>query len=63
MALLKKQEALCLELGSRIGFAHCYWYWGLLAHKQRDRKAEREKLTAALSISPIICAAFALRLL
>src|SRR5271157_199763 len=30
MALLKKQEVLCLELGNRSGLAYCYWYWGLL---------------------------------
>jgi len=46
--LLKKQEALCLELGNRIALA--YWNWGLLARKQRDRKAEREKLAAALYV-------------
>ena len=46
MALLKikKQEALCLELGNLSGLAHCYWNWGLLAREQRDR---REKLTQA----------------
>ena len=26
MALLKKQEVLCLELGNRSGLAYCYWY-------------------------------------
>ena len=46
--LLKKQEALCLELGDRRGLAYCYWNWGLLAREQRDRKTEREKLAAAL---------------
>jgi tetratricopeptide (TPR) repeat protein len=50
MALLKKVEALCLELGNRNILAYCYWNWGLLARKQRDRKAEREKLAAALDI-------------
>jgi tetratricopeptide (TPR) repeat protein len=50
MALLKKQETLCLELGNRSALAYCYWNWGLLARKQRDRKAEREKLAAALDI-------------
>ena len=50
MALLKKQEVLCLELGNRSGLAYCYWYWGLLAREQRDRKTEREKLAASLDI-------------
>ena len=50
MALLKKKEALCLELGNRSSLAYCYWNWGLLAREQRDRKAEREKLAAALDI-------------
>ena len=44
MALLKKQEAFCLELGNRSGLASCYWNWGLLAREQRDHKTEREKL-------------------
>jgi len=50
MVLLKKQEVLCLELGNRSGLAYCYWYWGLLAREQRDRKTEREKLAASLDI-------------
>jgi tetratricopeptide (TPR) repeat protein len=50
MALLEKKEALCLELGNRSSLAYCYWNWGLLAREQRDRKAEREKLAAALDI-------------
>ena len=50
IALLKKKEALCLELGNRSSLAYCYWNWGLLAREQRDRKAEREKLAAALDI-------------
>jgi hypothetical protein len=50
LALHKKQKALCLELGNRSGLAYCYWQWGLLARKQRDRKTEREKLAGALDI-------------
>jgi hypothetical protein len=50
MALLKKQEALCLELGNRSGLAYCYWHWGLLSRKRHDRNTEGEKLTAALGI-------------
>jgi hypothetical protein len=48
--LHKKEEALCLELGNRSGLAYCYWNWGLLSRKQRDRKTELEKLAAALVI-------------
>jgi len=50
MALLKKQEALSLELGSRSGLAYCYWSLGLVAREQHDRDTEREKLTAAFDI-------------
>jgi tetratricopeptide (TPR) repeat protein len=50
LAPLKKQEALCLELGNRSNLAYCYANWDLLAREQRDRKTEREKLTAALDI-------------
>ena len=50
MVLHKKEETICLELGDRSGLAHCYWYWGLLAREQRDRKTEREKLAASLDL-------------
>jgi hypothetical protein len=50
MALLKKQEALCLELGDKSSPAYCYFAWGLLAREQRDRKTERQKLATALDI-------------
>ena len=50
LALHKKEEALCLELGIPRGLAYCYWNWGLLAREQRDRNTEREKLAAALVI-------------
>jgi hypothetical protein len=50
MVLLKKQQALCLELTNRSGLGYCYSNWGELAGKQGDRKTEREKLTAALNI-------------
>jgi hypothetical protein len=50
LALHKKEEALCLELGNKAGLAYCYWNWGLLAREQRDRKTELEKLTAARDI-------------
>ena len=47
MALHKKQEALCLELGLRSSLAYCYWSWGLLAREQQNQLEEREKLQAA----------------
>ena len=50
MALLEKQEALCVEPGNRSDLAYCYWNWGLLAREGRDRKTQREKLAAALDI-------------
>jgi hypothetical protein len=48
--VLKKVEALYLELGTRRDLAYCYWNLGLLAREQRDRNTEREKLAAALVI-------------
>jgi tetratricopeptide (TPR) repeat protein len=50
LALLRKKEAICLELVNLASMAYCYWNWGLLAREQRNRKAEREKLAAALDI-------------
>jgi hypothetical protein len=50
LALHKKQEALCLEMGNRSSLAYCYWGWGLLAREQRDSKTAREKLASALDI-------------
>lgn len=50
MALHKKQEALCIELGNRSSLGYCYWNWGLLAREQQDRNTERGKLKEALQI-------------
>src|ERR1017187_7967794 len=50
MALHKKQEALCLELGVRRDLGYCYWQWGPLARAQGDRVTERTKLQTALDI-------------
>jgi tetratricopeptide (TPR) repeat protein len=50
MALHKKQEALCIELGLRSSLGYCYLNWGLLAREQQDRDTEREKLKEALQI-------------
>jgi hypothetical protein len=50
MALLQKQEALCLKLGNKAGLGYCYWSWGLLARAQKDGDTERTKLRAALEI-------------
>ena len=50
MALYKKQEALCIELGLRSSLGYCYWNWGPLARKLKDKNTELEKLQAALKI-------------
>jgi tetratricopeptide (TPR) repeat protein len=50
LALHKKQEAICLELGNKNGLAYCYWQWGLLARQQGDKQTERQKLEQALTI-------------
>ena len=50
MALHKKEEALCLELGLRSSLAYCYWSWGLLAREQENQLEEGEKLQAAYTI-------------
>lgn len=50
MALHKKQEALCEELGLKSGLGYCYWSWGLLARAQNNPDMEREKLQAAYQI-------------
>jgi hypothetical protein len=45
LALLNKQETLCLELGNKDGLAYCYWNTGtgaFFAREQRDRNTERE---------------------
>jgi hypothetical protein len=40
------QEAICLELGNKEGLGYCYWQWGLLAERQSDKQAKRQKLRA-----------------
>ena len=50
MAVHKKEEAICLELGNKSGLGYCYWNWGLLARAQGDRKTEKDKLEQALAI-------------
>lgn len=50
LALHKKKEALCVELDLRGSLGYCYWNWGLLARAQNDRRAECDKLQAALQI-------------
>ncbi len=49
MALHKKEEAICEELGNRDGLAYCYCNWGLLARQLGDSKTEREKLEQTLA--------------
>ena len=46
----RKRFAWGLGNGYRRDLAYCYWQWGLLARKQRDRKTERERLAAAVDI-------------
>jgi hypothetical protein len=50
LALLKQQEAVCLELGVRRALGSCYWKWGALARVQGDHPTELAKLQAALDI-------------
>jgi hypothetical protein len=50
MALHKKKEAICLELGLKKGLGYCYWNWGRLARKQGDRTVADSKLQVALKI-------------
>jgi len=50
LALHKKEEAICLELGNKSGLGYCYWNWGLLARDLNDPQTEHEKLTEALAI-------------
>jgi len=50
MALHRKEETICLELGDRAGLAYCYWNWGVLAKAQNDHATSSEKLNAALGI-------------
>ncbi|MGO8948711.1 MAG: hypothetical protein ACLQUY_13875, partial [Ktedonobacterales bacterium] len=50
LALHKKEEAICLELGNKSGLGYCYLNWGLLARTQGDHKTEKEKLEQALAI-------------
>ncbi len=50
LALHKKEEAICLELGNKAGLGYCYWQWGSLARQQGDKDAEKQKLEQALAI-------------
>jgi hypothetical protein len=48
--LLKKQEAICTELGNQEGLGYCYYYLGLVAREMGDPHTEKEKLQASLAI-------------
>jgi hypothetical protein len=50
LALLKKKEVLCLELGNKGSLGYCYWGWGLLARALNDSAIEKEKRLSALTI-------------
>jgi len=50
LVLLQKSETICIELGLKRDLGYCYYYWGLLARAQGDKKTEKEKLEQALAI-------------
>jgi tetratricopeptide (TPR) repeat protein len=50
LALHKKQEALCLELGNKKSLGFCYWAWGLVLRERGNMGEASEKLQAALAI-------------
>lgn len=50
LALHKKKEALCLELGNKISLGYCYWSWGLLSRERGNMGEANEKLRVALAI-------------
>jgi hypothetical protein len=50
LALHKKQEAICLELGNKGGLGYCYWQWGFVAERHGNKQAKRQKLMQALTI-------------
>jgi hypothetical protein len=49
LALLKKQEEICLALGNKSSLGYCYWNWGLVERAPNHPEREKEKL-AALTI-------------
>ena len=50
LALHKQQEAICLELGNKGRLGYCYYQWGLLAQRQGDKQAARQKFEQALAL-------------
>jgi hypothetical protein len=50
LALHKRQEAMCLELGQKRDLAHCYWGWGLLERARGNPIEEEAKLSAAVAL-------------
>jgi tetratricopeptide (TPR) repeat protein len=50
LALLKKQEEICLALGNKSNLGYCYWSWGLVERGLNHPQSEKEKLTPALAI-------------
>src|SRR5262249_4527974 len=50
LALLKKQEAICLELGNKSSLAYCYWNWGRLERALGNAEGEQAKLSAAFAL-------------
>ena len=50
LALHKKEEAICLELGKKADLGYCHWNWGLLLRALGDSVGELEKLSAAFAL-------------
>ena len=50
LALHRKKEAICLELGNKSSLGYCYWSWGLLERDFRNHEAELDKLSRALAL-------------
>jgi hypothetical protein len=50
MRLLKKREALCLELDNRSSLGYCRWHLGILAEAQEHPRTARKYLEGALEI-------------
>jgi hypothetical protein len=50
LALHKKEEAICLELGNKSSLAYRYWNWGLLERDLGNPEREQAKLSAASAL-------------
>jgi tetratricopeptide (TPR) repeat protein len=50
LTVLKKFEAICLELEDKAWLAHAYSTWGLLASELGDRETAKEKFQRAVEL-------------